>query len=164
MSRFVRCPAGSEHWGPAGAAGLALWSHWGHGAMLLQKRSVHSHQGGTWSVLGGALEPGEDPVAAALRETAEEAVVDLTGLMVHGLVPGPCPADHCGWTYTTVVASVSGEPAVSPHSWESESLQWTPRGELEAANAGSGGPELHAGLRRVLPAILAVVDGLQAQR
>src|SRR5665647_3205222 len=55
--------------------------------VLLQHRALWSDQGGTWGVPGdgiltgpqrtaGALRPGEDPVAGALRESEEEAGAD----------------------------------------------------------------------------------------
>lgn len=163
MSRFVACPGGSEHWGPAGAAGLALWSEEGSGALLLQKRAAFTHQGGTWSVPGGALELGEDVRAAAIRETGEELAVDLGGLRVVGEVVDMCPHDGCGWTYTTIVAVVPGRPHAVPGNWESESLQWTERTDLEAAGAGIGGPALHVGLRRSLPRIVELVPVSQPE-
>jgi 8-oxo-dGTP pyrophosphatase MutT (NUDIX family) len=157
MSRFVLCPGGAEHWGPAGAAGLALWSDGGSGALLLQKRAMFTHQGGTWSVPGGALELDEDVREAALRETGEELAIDLDGLEVLGEIVDLCPHIGCGWTYTTVVAALPGRPRAVPGNWESESLRWTERVELQAATDGTGGPALHAGLLRSLPRIVALV-------
>jgi 8-oxo-dGTP diphosphatase len=157
MSRFVVCPGGSEHWGPAGAAGLAVFADDGCGALLLQKSAAFTHQGGTWSVPGGALEVGEDVHEAAIREAGEELSVDLAGLRVIGEVVDLCPEVGCEWTYTTIVAAVPGQPDAAPGNWESESLQWTERRDLDAATAGTGGPPLHAGLRRSLGRIVALV-------
>ena len=159
MSPFVPCPGGAEHWGPAGAAGLALWSDGGSGALLLQKRALRTHQGGTWSVPGGALEVGENVCEAAIRETSEETTIDLTGLDVLGEVVDVCGRANCAWRYTTVVAVVPGRPAASPGSWESERLCWTERTDLRAAQEGTGGPALHAGLLRALPQIVALAGG-----
>lgn len=146
---FVDCPGGGAHWGPSGAAGLALWAD---GALLLQARSPHSHQGGTWSIPGGAIEPGESPRSAALRETSEEISVDLSGLVVLGEVVDVCPQHGCVWTYTTLVAAVPSRPLVAPRSWESDALRWTARQTLESASDGD--LPLHPGLRRALPRIL----------
>ncbi len=43
--------------------------------ILLQKSSVGTQK---WSVPGGGIEKGEDPIAAAIRETKEETGVTLT--------------------------------------------------------------------------------------
>lgn len=159
VSRFVSCPGGAEHWGPVGAAGLALWSRGGHSAdsaLLLQKRAAFTHQGGTWSIPGGALELGEEVHEAAIRETGEELVVDLAGLEVLGEVVDRCPYAGCRWTYTTIVAAVPGQPDATAGNWESELLQWTGRGDLRDAIAGTGDLQVHAGLRRTLPQIVTV--------
>jgi len=144
---FVDCPGGGAHWGPSGAAGLALWAQ---GALLLQERSARSHQGGTWSIPGGAIEPGETARAAALRETSEEILIDLAGLVILGEVVDECPSAGCGWTYTTVVAGLPHQLAAQPLSWESEQLSWTPRESLGCTDT----LPLHPGLRRALPLIL----------
>lgn len=152
------CPGGDKHWGPVGAAGLAVFSDGGFGALLLQKRGAYTHQGGTWSVPGGALEPGEDVHEAAIREAGEELSVDLAGYEVLGEVVDTCPSVGCAWTYTTIVVAVPGRPSAAPGNWESEQLRWTERGELDLAVAGSGGPALHAGLRRALARIVALAS------
>ena len=102
MEHFVVCSRGCTHWGAHGAAGLLL-----HGPLdrfLLVQRGLRTHQGGTWSVPGGAALQGEDPFSAALREAIEEL----------GTLPLVTPVrehrdDHGGWAYVTVIADVSAE-------------------------------------------------------
>ena len=71
--------------------------------MLLSERSKAVQDGGTWSTPGGAIEPGEDAWAAALRETLEE----VSGLTE---ITGPdCAhesACECGWSYRTFPVQV----------------------------------------------------------
>ena len=70
---WVQCALGHRHWGRFGAAGLLITD----GAqVLLQHRAPWTHEGGTWAVPGGARDSHEDPIAAALREAAEETDLD----------------------------------------------------------------------------------------
>jgi 8-oxo-dGTP pyrophosphatase MutT (NUDIX family) len=57
----------------------------GEGRLLL----VREAETGLWQTIGGAVEPGESPAQAAVREAGEEAgvVVELTG--IRGVVGGP---------------------------------------------------------------------------
>lgn len=132
---WLECSCGRRHWGRFGAAGLLLTrdgaAHDGavhDGAahdgvrrqVLLQHRALWSDQGGTWGVPGGALHEGEDPVSGALREAAEEAGVDPTGVQVlstHLL-------DHGPWRYTTVLGRVSGPQDPRPTDAESLEIAW----------------------------------------
>lgn len=60
----------------------------GHGGPLLMVRREGAHGAGTWSVPGGWVEFGEDPMDAAVREVKEE-----TGITVRAIEP-------LGWTST----------------------------------------------------------------
>ena len=63
-----------RHWGVQGAAGLLPFAVTAGGVqVLLALRSYGTHQGGTWGTIGGAIEPGETPWEAAVREASEEA-------------------------------------------------------------------------------------------
>jgi len=88
--------------------------------VLLQHRALWSHEGGTWGLPGGALRAGEDPVAGALREAAEEAGVEPTGVTVITTRV----LDHGPWRYTTVVATVSGPQDPRPTDDESLEIRW----------------------------------------
>jgi 8-oxo-dGTP pyrophosphatase MutT (NUDIX family) len=110
--------------------------------VLMQERSAAVHHGGTWAVPGGAIERGESPVAAALREAREEAGLRRSGLEVVDTLVG---TDHVDWSYTYVLAE--GERPTDPElaragstSWEAARTTWVDLDEVTALR-------LHPGLR-----------------
>jgi 8-oxo-dGTP pyrophosphatase MutT (NUDIX family) len=137
-----QCRCGGRHWGVFGAAGLLV----SRGRqVLLQLRGARSHHGGTWALPGGARRPGERPLAAALRESWEEA-----GLAPAALAPRWWViADHIGWTYTTVGAEAAGDPLQGAGNWETDRLEWV---AWEAVATW----DLHPGLRQAWPDLLAL--------
>jgi ADP-ribose pyrophosphatase YjhB (NUDIX family) len=140
---YTRCRLGHTHWGRYGAAGLLLVAQ---GKALLQLRPSGVHEGGTWSVPGGAINHDEDPVDAALREAAEE-----TGLKPATVCITSGWAEDCGggWTYTTFVGAVQHwirGPLTPSANFESEQLEWVPLDEVAAL-------PLHPGFRRSWPAL-----------
>ena len=146
--RFVECTCGQLHWGPFGAAGLLLHSR---GRVLVQHRSVHVHGGACWGVPGGALDEGETPVEAALREAQEE----VDGLPAERIrvVGQIATTDHLLWRYTTVVAHLDGVvPLVSPRGWESTEVSW-----ISAADVAS--LRLHPAFAASWPVLLPRLSG-----
>jgi 8-oxo-dGTP diphosphatase len=120
---YVSCSCGRRHWGPRGAAGLLLTDP-GRTGVVLQHRSVRVHQGNTWALMGGAIERGEDPATAALREAREESVLDVSSVTVLRTVPG---LQHPEWTYTYVLAqSERPEDPDLPGgiTWEADRTTW----------------------------------------
>lgn len=142
---FVLCSCGHRHWGRYGAAGLLLTDPARTG-VLLQKRSRHVHRGGTWSVPGGAIEPGEQPVDAALREAEEEAGIRAEDLTVARVLTG---TDHGTWSYTYVLAEAD-RPArdllrsAGATSWEADRTTWVDLDQVASYR-------LHPGLREAWP-------------
>lgn len=130
---WLPCACGRRHWGLFGAAGLLL-GHRGAGgrvdAVVLQHRALWSDQGGTWGVPGGAREPEETAVDAALREAHEEAGIDPAAVEVLGTHV----LDHGPWSYTTVLAVLRpGAPDdVRPTDAESLEIAWVPLDDVES--------------------------------
>jgi len=94
---------------------------------LLQLRARWAHQGGTWSIPGGALERRESAVEAALREAEEELALMADAIVIRGSRVVDCG----GWRYETVL----GEPtaAISPRDLaESDGHAWVPWVEVDA--------------------------------
>lgn len=122
---WVSCPAGHDHWGRHGAAGLLLVDPSRH--VLLQHRAGWSHFGDTWGLPGGARERDEVAVAAALREAGEEAGVqaDTVALRAAWL------EDHQSWSYTTVIADLVGDGStIQATDAETADVRWVPAPEV----------------------------------
>jgi 8-oxo-dGTP diphosphatase len=140
---WVTCRCGRRHYGLHGAAGLVLID--GAGQLLMTHRSEHVHFPGTWSFPGGALEQGETPADAALRELLEEVGVPSEAVTVVSVVPG---LDHELWRYTYVFGLLKPAWSEVPltSNWEIEAVKWVSPGDLETL-------PLHPDLRTDLPAL-----------
>jgi 8-oxo-dGTP pyrophosphatase MutT (NUDIX family) len=146
---FVRCSDGHVRWGLYGAAGAVFVTVDGDGVplLLLQLRSVFSHEGGTWSCPGGALEHGEAPLDGALREAAEEVGTPTSPprmLGEHVFAPA------VDWRYTTVVVQVT-EPFGAPLNFETEVVDWVPVEEVDRR-------PLHPGFASAWPHLRPIVS------
>lgn len=121
MSQWVSCGHGHRHWGARGAAGLLLRAN---GCALLQRRAAWTDHGGTWGILGGACEFGEDPTTTALREAVEESGLDVTKVHITGTTARDCG----GWVYTTVLAVAYS--LLGFRDSAEGNLRWVPAGEV----------------------------------
>lgn len=116
---FIRC-GDHSHWGRYGAAGLFLTTP-ERGRVLLQLRSAHVLSPGVWALPGGALDRGESPEEAALREAGEEAGLDPGAISVVDRVAG---LRHPRWSYTYVLAVTADETLPRHESWEADGHRW----------------------------------------
>jgi 8-oxo-dGTP diphosphatase len=151
MSGWRSCVTGGRHWGIRGAAGLLPFAVTPDGVwVLLALRSHGTHQGGTWGTVGGAIEPGETPWEAAVREAAEEADgLPLASAETAGSHRFDCA---CGWTYTTFPVRLPDGPApISGSGWENHELRWVAAGDVH-------GYELHPGLARSWPELRKIIE------
>lgn len=125
---WAECAQGHRHWGVHGASGLLAVHHDDLGTpyVLMQKRALWSHHGGTWGLPGGARDSHEDAVASALREAREEAALGAEGLRVQGVYRD----DHGGWAFETVIAESAGLLAAVCANGESDELCWLPLPEV----------------------------------
>jgi 8-oxo-dGTP diphosphatase len=117
-------------WGLHGAAGLMLRAPRpdGGASVLLQHRAPWSHQGGTWSLPGGARDSHETVEQAAVREAHEEAGLTSDQLVVRLQVVTSRP-NGADWTYTTVIADAPEQLRTVPNR-ESSELRWVAEDEV----------------------------------
>jgi len=128
---YVYCSCGHKHWGRYGAAGLLVTDPARTG-VVLQKRGTMTHHGGTWALAGGAIERGESPAEAALREAHEEERLDPGSVAVVRTFTGTV---HPEWTYTYVLAETPrpADPVLSRGlTWESDGARWVDVGDVPA--------------------------------
>jgi 8-oxo-dGTP pyrophosphatase MutT (NUDIX family) len=149
---FVRCSDGHTRWGVFGAAGVVFVLRAQHGAplVMLQKRSAWAHEGGTWSCAGGAIDEGETPYEAALREASEE----VGEIPPHHRELGEyvfAPASD--WQYTTVVLEVDGRFGASVN-FETDAVAWVGLDEVDHL-------PLHAGFAAAWPHLRAIVEAAE---
>lgn len=127
-------PRGNIFWGPRGAAGI-LFHHPATDTYLLGHRSPEVHHGNTWGIPGGAIDPGESPYQAALREAEEEFghVPQHKVLREHVASPDP------DWNYTTYVADVPQQfdPEYAG-DWETQDHGWFTPDEISKLNLHPG--------------------------
>lgn len=100
---------------------------------VLLVRRAHAPYAGYWAFPGGHVDPGEDPVDAAVRELDEETglclapgVLTLVGVYD---APGRDPRGHYASTAYAVRLHPAWLPAVQAAD-DAEDAQWIPVGEL----------------------------------
>jgi 8-oxo-dGTP diphosphatase len=128
---FIGCSCGGRHWGRFGAAGLLVVRD---GAVLLQQRAPFLQEGGTWAAPGGALDVGETPVAAALREAEEETGVRPAAVRARHA----WTVDHGSWAYTTVIADGVGLVEARDVDGEGLAVRWVPVDHVTTLDLHSG--------------------------
>ena len=148
---FLRCSDGHIRWGIFGAAGAVFVQRQvtpeSGPLVLLQKRSAMSHEGGTWSCAGGALDEGETAYDGGLREASEEVgrvPDDHRVLGEYAFVPAT------DWTYTTVVIEVNEQFGASLN-FETDDVAWLPLPEVEKLS-------LHAGFLAAWPHLRKIIE------
>lgn len=106
------------------AAGLLLRSVDCDGVYYLLGRRTRS-LGGTWANFGGSLNPGEHPLAGALRELAEETAIraaDLVGSTIAAAID--CGTPDVPYTLFVIDAPRHVFDLEADLSWENDDVVW----------------------------------------
>lgn len=148
----MRCSDGHVRWGMFGAAGVVfvLRPEGMTPLVMLQKRSAWAHEGGTWSCAGGAIDEGESPYEAALREAGEE----VGDIPLHHRELGEyvfAPADD--WNYTTIVLEVDHLFGASVN-FETDAVAWVAVDEVDQR-------PMHAGFAAAWPHLRAIIEAAE---
>lgn len=142
----MTCSDGHVRWGRYGAAGVLFVHREVDGPrVMLQKRSQWAHEGGTWSVSGGALDVGETPTEGALREASEE----IGDIPEHRVLGEYVFAPATDWSYTTIVVEVAERFGYSAN-FETDGVGWFMPHEVDEL-------ALHAGFAAAWPALASIV-------
>ena len=146
-----------RHYGVRGGAGcLPVVLVDGHAMVLLSHRAGFTQHGGTWSTFGGAIDKGETPFKAAVRETFEE----ISGIPHGGKVASKLvrSCEHCGWRYTTYVVILDIDPRdlhrVRGKGSETRGVAWVPLYMVKYY-------DLHPAFAQAWPELQRVVRGLE---
>jgi 8-oxo-dGTP diphosphatase len=95
----------------------------GTDVLMLHRRNPPNQ--GFWNGVGGRLEPGETPLAGALREVREETGYNLDAIQFRGLLTWEGHSETAGGLYIFSAAVPEGTPA-APRDDEGV-LAWKPR-------------------------------------
>ncbi|KAI2606666.1 hypothetical protein GGR54DRAFT_411507 [Hypoxylon sp. NC1633] len=152
MSNFIQCNQGHTHFGRYGAAGVLLYRfrESGEVEMLLAKRAQGTDEEGTWSTIGGAMDQGETPQAAAIREVKEELGINLDDFQTTETIV----YDHGNWSYTTSLSTPKDRNMKIQFKLltsEISEVRWVSRPELERIGT------LHKGFQESLPELLTLL-------
>jgi 8-oxo-dGTP diphosphatase len=142
---FMRCSDGRVRWGIFGAAGVVFVRRIDVGfEVMLQLRSAFSHEGGTWSCAGGALDEGETPYDGSLREASEE----IGAIPVEHTVLGEVIFEPAvDWRYTTLLVEVAERFGTSIN-FETDAVEWFTVNDVDRL-------DLHSGFAAAWPALKA---------
>jgi 8-oxo-dGTP pyrophosphatase MutT (NUDIX family) len=130
------------HWGRAGAGVLLTTGK----KVLVLIRSDEVTEPGTWALPGGAVDPGEDPITAGLRELREETGIQIDPDEARVVGSTVWQSPHSSFRYTTVVVRVP-EAFTRKRlrlNWENDEGRWVTRAGLEQLSE-----DLHPGLAAV---------------
>ncbi len=116
------------------------------GRILVCRRAVNVHRGGTWEFPGGKVEPGEQPESAARRELAEETGLDAERLDPLTVLVRDYP-DRSLRLHVFVAVDVRGDVQVDGgREWA-----WMRRDSIEALEMPEANVQILRALRWRLP-------------
>lgn len=115
-------------WGTYGGAGGVLLAR-STGRLLIAQRSHRVLQPGTWGTIGGAIDPGEQPEEAVLREMREELGFHATATDLH--LCYVFRDQRTSFTYHNYIVLVD-EEFLPTSNWEVSDHTWIEFGQWPA--------------------------------
>lgn len=107
------------------------------GSIFLARRSAFVSMPGVWGLPGGTIEPGESPIAAAVREAIEEVGSVPDGAFLSDV------ASHGGYTTFVAIVPARTRRTWRPRlNWENDHAGWFTARTMPAP--------IHPGVARVL--------------
>jgi len=95
--------------------------------MIHRIKKANDMNMGKWNGLGGKLEPGETPEECAKREILEESGLNVSNLVMKGLLTFPGFSNEEDWyAFVFTASEFEGELIDSPEGY----LRWIPDAEL----------------------------------
>jgi 8-oxo-dGTP pyrophosphatase MutT (NUDIX family) len=152
VRRGSRAFGDQGHWGRAGAGVLLTTGK----KILILLRSDEVTELGTWNLAGGAVDPGESPLVAGLRELEEETSLFLDPDRANLVGQYVWQSPGSSFRYTTSVVRV---PASWTHrsvelNWENDESMW-----VDSEWLYENIDDLHPGFRAALPFLWRMAFG-----
>lgn len=90
---------------------------------------------GEWALPGGGIHRGEEPVAGAQREVAEETGIELAREDLHFMYKGRAHIKGLSFNYICYYAQLSRRPIVRKRLSEVAVAEWVPLKAVNSSNA-----------------------------
>jgi mutator protein MutT len=127
--------------------------------ILIARRHEHAIRGGLWELPGGKIEPGEDAVAAAIRETREEAGLTIDAAVPLGAVEHLDERAAREARVRIHAVAARAPVGIEPKPLGSAECRWITLAEISDYAWPPANEALNAMLVRTLPALAATSGG-----
>lgn len=127
--------------------------------ILIARRFAHAIRGGLWELPGGKIEPGEDAIGAAIRETREEAGLTIDAAVPLGAIEHLDPRAAREARVRIHAVAARAPVGFEPKPLGSAECRWITLAEIGDYEWPPANEALNAMLVRTLPALAATSGG-----